>query len=153
MMLLLLLPMIGLTGCKDDDKDLPQVKINVDMQDVVVDNDVVYIVKGDEFKINSITCTSLNGQASALGVVCYYWNGVLNNVSNIEPYAITYDTNEMTPGNYLFQIKTNVFQVDKSLATAWITYKVKIVEDASEIPGATTPGEVTDLKTTQLTES
>lgn len=137
--MLVCLPILTLTGCSDED-DLPDVDILVDMEDVSVGPDnTIYIVQGGTFQINSITVKSLNGQNAALGSVEYYWDGPLYAVTNIAPFSIKFNTDNLPIGNHLFQIRTSVLQVDKSMAVAWLSYKVKVVASADDIPSESEP--------------
>ncbi len=49
------------------------------------------------------------------------------------------ETGNAPVGNHLLQIECPVFAVDYSAAVAVLTYKVKIVESADEIPSPDAP--------------
>lgn len=144
LMMLLLAPLaFALSSCSDDD-DLPQVNISVDIQDVSVYDDVLYVVQGEPLKVNSITVKSLTDKAATVTNIGYYWDGFLTAVSNVPPFSCDFNTAGLEVGNHLFQIKMTVLQVDKSIAVSWVTYKVKVVADKNDIPSdADVPGEVT----------
>lgn len=142
--LLLMLPLFVMTSCSDDD-DFPQVDITISMQPASFDSNVLYVVKGQPFTVNSLSVTSLDGKAATLGQVGYYWNNVLFAVSNVSPYSVVLNTSNLPLGKNLLQIRTNIFQVDKTITAAWMSYNVMLVDSADEIPeGAPALGEVHD---------
>ncbi len=130
---LFLLPLFALTSCNNDD-DFPEVDITVNMQQATHADGVVYIVKGEPFQINSLTVKSLTGENAALGEVGYYWNNILVGVNAIAPYTLAFDTNTMPTGKNQLQIRTNIFQVDKTITAAWLTYNIIVVPSKEDLP-------------------
>ncbi|MCM1377362.1 MAG: hypothetical protein NC097_06180 [Clostridium sp.] len=150
-LILLSIPTLVITGCSDED-DLPEVGISVNMDDVSIYNDIIYVVKGDTLKITSLDVYSLTNRSATLTNVGYYWDRTLAYVSNVSPFACDINTAGLPLGNHLLQIKMTVLQVDKSVGISWCNYTVKIVESVGDIPPeAAQPGNVT-IKTAQHTE-
>lgn len=53
----------------------------------------------------------------------------------MEPFGITVDTEGMEPGDYIMQIRSTVYQVDRAAGIAYIVLPVKIVADDDGVPG------------------
>lgn len=147
----LLMPLMALTSCNDDD-DLPQVDVTVSFGEMPVLDNVAYVVAGQPFVVNSVEAKSLNGKECALGAVAYYWDGFLADINPIVPYNVSLPTAGMAPGLHVFQVKANIYQVDKSIAAAWLQYKVQIVESESDIPAdaVTPPSNTTTQRSNQI---
>ncbi|MCM1152532.1 MAG: hypothetical protein NC328_02615 [Muribaculum sp.] len=144
LMMMALTGLFALSACSDDN-DLPDVNITVQMQEVSEYNGIIYVVQGKEFQVNSITVTSLNGKNSALTTVEYYMDHYLTAVTNVSPYTCTFNTNSLPVGNHLLQMRSNVLQVDKSLATVWLNYYVTVVASEKDLPeGAPALGVIND---------
>lgn len=143
--LLLLLPFcLGATSCSDDN-DFPSVDLTVKMTGAANVDNVIYVVQGDPFGIESISVQSLTGKQAMLTAVNYYWDGVPSQVAPVAPYTITWDTSTIPVGSHLLQMQTSLLQVDKSIATALITYKVQVVESAADLPAGAELGTVTNV--------
>ncbi len=130
---LFLLPLLALTSCNNDD-DFPEVDITVNMQEATHSDGIIYIVQGKPFQINTLSVTSLNGEKAVLGEVGYYWNNILVGVSNISPYTLAFDTNTMPLGRNQLQIRTNIFQLDKTITAAWLSYNIVVVASEDDLP-------------------
>lgn len=145
--LLMLLPLcLGVSSCSDDN-DFPSVDLTVKMTGAANVDNVIYVVQGDPFGIESISVTSLTGKQAMLSSVGYYWDGVLSQVAPAAPYSITWDTSSLGVGSHLLQMQTSLLQVDKSLATAVFTYRVQVVASADDLPDGATLGTVTNVMT------
>ncbi len=57
------------------------------------------------------------------------------------PFGAEIDTEGMTPGEYTLQIKTEVYQVDKSAAFILLTYTMVVEPDSPSDDPDQTPGE------------
>lgn len=138
---------LTMASCSDDN-DLPEVNISVDLENVTVSDGVIYIVQGTDISVKSIEVESLNGKNSALANVAYYWDNSLVAMTNIDPFSCKFQTSALGVGNHLFQIRMNVLQEDKSLATSWISYNVVVVASAEDLPAGTEPPGSATLKGT-----
>lgn len=138
---LMMLPFVGLLqSCHDDEKDLPEVDFEVAIEGGVQnpDDNKIYITRGTTFSIESITPVSRNGKPVALGLTTYYINGLLQAQTVTAPFGASFDTTPLEPGEYAFQIKTSVYQIDKSAAFALLSYELVVVEpDPDETPDET----------------
>lgn len=131
----------ALASCSNDD-DLPEVKIDISFSRASEDNGVLYVMKGNDLSIDALTVTPLNnGKKATLGATAYYWNYQYLGSTVVEPFGLTIDTADMPVGEYVLQINTTVFQVDKSVGVAYFTYPVVIVESAADLPEGVNPDE------------
>lgn len=136
--LLALLPVIGLTSCSSED-DLPKVDIQVTYSGATDIDEVLYVVQGNQLSIDAITVTPLDGTKKAtIGATAYYWNYQYAGTTIQEPFGMTFNTAALPVGNYMLQINSTIYQVDKAVGQAYLTYKVKIVASEDEIPGDVT---------------
>ncbi len=147
---LMLMPLLaGISSCSDDSKDLPEVDfevaINGGTQDA--DDNKIYITQGTPLVVESITAIPRNGKRTSLGLTTYYLNGIPQFQTITVPFGAEFETATLKPGEYAFQIKTSVYQIDKSAAMALLSY-VLVIEPAddepSDIPGRSiiTPDEL-----------
>ncbi len=138
--LLLALPMIMATSCDDDDNDLPDVDISLEISGGVNVDGTIYVVRGETLEITGITVTNRDPNKEAvITSATYYWDYREIGVSVTAPYGGTIATTENTAlGDHLLQIECPLFAVDKSPATAVMTYNVVVVESADDIPSGDT---------------
>lgn len=131
---LLLVPALGfVTSCSDDDKDLPDVDFEVAISGGVQDPNTnkIIVEQGVPLDVESITPISRNGKRTTLGLTTYYINGIPQFQTVTMPYGATFDTSVLEPGEYAFQIKTSVYQIDKSAAFALLSYDLLVTEPTS----------------------
>lgn len=132
---LMLLPMAGLfSACHDDEKDLPEVDFEVTISGGVqnADDNKIYVEQGTPLVVESITAVSRNGKKTSLGLTTYFINGIPQVQTITAPFSAEFDTSDMEPGEYAFQIKTNVYQVDKTAAIALLSYELVVTESGEE---------------------
>lgn len=137
----LILPMIGLVAC-DNDNDLPNVKFDVSITDATNVNGTIYVVQDGSIIVDGIAVRNLESDKGAgIGSASYFWDGLFIG-SNIQPpYGMEIEIGESVPvGKHELMIKCPVFAVDKSIATAWLVYPVQVVQSEDDIPegGVTT---------------
>ena len=140
---LMLLPLAGLfTACHDDDKDLPEVDFKVEISGGAQspDDNKIYVVAGTPLVVESITPVSRNGKKTTLGLTTYYLNGIPQMQTVTAPFGAEFDTSVLDPGEYAFQIKTNVYQIDKTAAIALLSYDLVVEAPAEGDEGGDTPG-------------
>lgn len=128
---LVALPLValGFTSCSDDD-DLPEAKIEVKMSGGVQspDDNKIYIAEGDTLVFESLTAVPTNGKKTTLGLTTYYVQGIPFAQTYTVPFSAYLDTEGMTPGEYVIQIKSEIYQIDKSAAFVLLTYQLVIEE-------------------------
>lgn len=130
---LLILPMLGfITSCDNDGDDLPEVDMEVAISGATQspDNNKLYITQGTPLVVESITAVPRNGKRTTLGLTTYFLDGIPQYQTVTVPFGATFDTSVLAPGEYVFQIKTSVYQIDKSAAYVMMTYDL-VVEEAS----------------------
>ncbi len=138
---LMLLPMMAaFTSCDDDKDDLPQVDFEVAISGGVqnADDNKIYVTQGTPLVVESITAVPRNGKRTTLGLTTYYLDGIAQFQTVTQPFGAEFDTSILEPGEYAFQIKTSVYQIDKSAAFALLSYAL-VVEPADDEP-SDTPG-------------
>lgn len=130
--LLLLLPLLSLVGCSDDD-DFPQVDVTVSFDNVsAAKNGTIYVVEGNPLKIESVEVKSLTGKPAALTSMDYYLDGLFIGVSPIAPYDATISASALPVGRHLLQLNTMILQEDKSVLTSYLTFTVQVVPELPE---------------------
>lgn len=138
---LMLLPlMTAFTSCDDDKDDLPEVDFEVAISGGVqnADDNKIYVTQGTPLIVESITAVPRNGKRTTLGLTTYYLDGIAQFQTVTQPFGAEFDTSILEPGEYAFQIKTSVYQIDKSAAFALLSYDL-VVEPADDEP-SDTPG-------------
>lgn len=141
MWLLLALPLMAvMTSCHDDD-DLPDVILTVNYENAINYDDVLYVVRGDTLKIDSVAATPATPQGKAVQLlgVSYRWNGWLLGTTLIPPFSATIATDNFEPADYILGMECPVIQIDKTPGTAFITRKVRIVASEEDLPSAVDP--------------
>ncbi|MBE6305461.1 MAG: hypothetical protein E7082_06040 [Bacteroidales bacterium] len=136
--LALLMPLLGfLTACDDDSNDLPDVDIKVVMTGATQDptDNTLHITQGTPLVIESITAEPRNGKEAVLGLTTYYLNGMPTFQTVLPPFTATLNTSSLIPGSYKLQIRTSVYQVDKSAAVCLLTFNLIVDEPVSDEPG------------------
>lgn len=140
---LMLLPMLGaFTACDNDEDDLPEVDIEVAISGGVQnpDDNKIYVQQGTPLIVESLTPVSRNGKKCTLGLTTYYLNGVPQYQTVTVPFGAEFDTSILEPGEYTFQIKTSVYQIDKSAAVCLLTYNLVVEaadDEPTDVPGRT----------------
>lgn len=135
--LLFALPLF-LASCSNDD-ELPEVKFTVDYSGAVSVDNVLYVVQGDTLAIDEINVTPVDGTKPAtIGAASYSWDYLFIGTSMTPPFGLELQTATLPVGNHILQFETTVFQEGKSIASAYFSYKVKIVESADDIPTGST---------------
>ncbi len=145
--LLLLIPFGFLASCQSDD-DLPQVTLDVTFDNVAYQNGVLYVIQGEEWGVEGISVKSLNGENTTLANVGYNLDNISVGFSNVAPYSISFDSSVMPLGTHLLDIGFNVLQVSKPISNGVLSYYVKVVESADEIPNGQLPA--TQVLTTTI---
>lgn len=140
---LLLLPLGFMAASCSDDNDLPDVDVTVVYDNVVMENNVLYVVQGDIMKVTGIDCKGNDGKQALVNNVTYYLNGLPQIHPIFAPYGVGIDTGMLEPGRYVLTMGMNILQVDKSISTGMIDQSFIVVKTAEELPDGATPGEVT----------
>ncbi|MDE5959727.1 MAG: hypothetical protein K2G94_07090 [Muribaculaceae bacterium] len=137
---LIALPMMafGFTSCSDED-DLPEAKIEVRISGGVQnpDDNRIYVTEGEQLVFESLTAIPTNGKKTTLGFTTYYIQGIPFAQTYTVPFGATLDTEGMNPGEYVVQIKSELYQIDKSAAFVLISYELVIEPadgDGSDVP-------------------
>ncbi len=146
-MLVAVLPVMAmsLASCNDDD-DLPNVDISLTVDKGTVVDGTIYAVAGDTIQIASIDVVNNEaGKSATVTNVNYYWDGMYYAPAVFAPFGMTFPISEdATEGNHAIGITATVLAVDKSIATAALSYPVVIVESADQIPTTTSSSTITN---------
>lgn len=136
---LMALPLVAaLTACHDDD-DMPQVNLKVQYNSPVVDGEV-YVVKPNDFKIESVDVTAVReGHKATNGPVSYFINAIPVGTNPVSPYGITIPTADLEIGKFVVQMVMPIYEVDCTMATAVSQITVNVVENESDIPETAVP--------------
>lgn len=141
---LMLMPLLAaFTSCSDDSKDLPEVDFEVQISGGVQspDDNKIYVQQGTPLVFESITAIPRNGKRTTLGLTTYYLNGIPQFQTVTVPFGCTFETSELEVGEYALQIKTSVYQIDKSAAFCLLSYDLVVEpadDESTDIPGSST---------------
>ncbi len=143
--LLILLPLGLLASCSSDD-DLPDVNVFVSFDNVVADNNELYVVRGDTLKITSVHIKGNSTTAAIINGVNYRWDYSVLIWQPIAPYNVSFLTDKFREGPHVLSMYMDIAQVDKTLAYGVLEFKVNVVPDKASLPGSKVPGPfITDL--------
>lgn len=144
-MLAAVLPMmaISMASCNNEN-DLPDVTITLDVTQGTVVGDTIYVAQGDTIDIAKVVVTNKEeGKDAAIANVTYYWDGYYYAPAVFAPYKMIFPTSENTPvGKHSIDLTCNVLAVDKSLASAIVTFPVKVVASKEDIPMTRSAGRI-----------
>ena len=134
--LLLVLPFLGLISSCSDDKDLPNVTLQLDYKGGTLQDNVLYVVQGQTLQITALRAIPAEGTKNAtITSAAYFWNGLPLGRTSIMPFAIDINTTDMELGNYTLTVDANVLQVDKEAGFAIAQFPIVIVADEGQEPG------------------
>ncbi|MCD8387597.1 MAG: hypothetical protein LUD17_12015 [Bacteroidales bacterium] len=127
---------IAFASCSNDD-DLPNVDISLDVSEGTVVDDTIYVVQGDSLVISGITVTNNEeGKAATVTNVNYYWDGYFMGPSIFSPFGFAISTENVSVGIHTIGVTCTVLAVDKSIATAALSFPVRVVESTTDLPEA-----------------
>lgn len=131
------LPMLLLTACSDDDKDLPDVDFVVDVQDAVYSDGQLYVVAGETLTINSIQVVNREqGKSALIPYADYYWDYIRIAQVVEPPFGVDiYINPETRIGKHVLEIYAPIYAVDKAPAFGVLQYTVNVVASADDLPG------------------
>ena len=135
--ILLLLPLAMVaTACDDDDDNkVPDVSVNATISGGVFYEDEIYVVQGEELKIDALSLVNRTKKDGAMGAVTYYWDNYLIGTNITQPFSLTVNTADQPVGRHLLQAQMPRYLVDYPICWGYIQYYVNIVETADELPG------------------
>lgn len=140
-LLLISLPLaMGFTACNDDD-DLPDVSTSLTVENARVLGDTIYIVQGDTLDVAGINIqNNEKGKKAQIISAEYHFAGKLVQ-SLVPPYgfklAVSADPNSvyyMPAGKYDLIVYMNIAAEDKALAIGAMSYWLRVVASADDIP-------------------
>ncbi len=139
-LLLIAVTAIAFTSCSSED-DLPDANVTVSYSGATEIDDVLYVVQGSTLSIDDVVATPLDAsKKTTIGATAYYWNYQYVGTTITEPFGMTFDTASMPVGDYMLQINSTVCQVGKAVGIAYITFPVRIVASAEDVPGDVSGG-------------
>lgn len=131
--LLLVLPLLGLTACSDDD-DIPNVDVTVSIEGATRVGDVLYVVEGETLSVTSINLVDNTAKGAVIGSASYFWDYYRFYATINRPYGMSLSTVDMPLGNHLLEAVITIYAVDYAPCQGYINYKVRIVPSADDIP-------------------
>lgn len=138
--MMLLLPFgFAATSCDDDD-DLPDVDVTMAYDNVVLEGNELYVVKGDTLKVMGITCKGNDGKQATVTNVTYAIDGFPMWRPFFAPYGVGIVTDDLTAGKYVLNVSMNILQVDKTVAAGVTNQTFNVVEAATDLPDGLEPG-------------
>ncbi len=145
-LILALAPVLFLTSCSDDDKDLPDVDFGYTLENAVYYDGSIYVAQGEEFAVTAITVTNREeGKGALITAATYYWDNFRLGTTIEPPYGFDIEVGDTTPlGDHTLSIECPLYAVDKELAISVVGINVKVVASADEFPaeGSTSFGVV-----------
>lgn len=145
-----ILPVLGLSSCSDDDKDLPDVDFDLVFSGGESYENQLYVVADSTFSIDQLNIINNDkGKTAVIPYADYYINGVFIGRSVVAPFGIAISTEqlEMPAGQYTLHIGCPVYAEDKSVAFASLSYTLNVVPTAEDMPQA---GAATDHVTPRM---
>ena len=132
---LLALP-LALTSCSNNDNDLPNVAFNMNVSGAVMDDNTIYIVRGDTLNIESLNVTNLDSDKVAMVTDAqYFWDYNYIGGTPFAPYNFNIVVGDSTAlGDHLLTVRAEVIAVDKTPAFAIVDYPVVVVADSTQMP-------------------
>ncbi len=130
------LPLL-LTSCDHSD-DIPDVDVTVTVSGCTVVDNVIYVVRSDGFRVESVNLENHGTKNAVIGPVVYLWDRIRVGDSVVAPYSYNFNTSATELGEHLFQLEAAVYAVDYSPAIALLSYDVVVVASADDIPGNVT---------------
>lgn len=133
--LLLALPLF-FVSCSDDD-NFPKFDVKIVFgEGATVENNVITITQGQPFSIESISPENSDAKEIAFGAVTYQLDYGVGLTTNVQPFAMSFETSTIPVGRHLFQIIFPVFAVDYSVMQAVITYELVVLppDEGPETP-------------------
>ena len=131
--LMFLLPLTLFVSCSDDDS-LPSVDFSITLNNVALENNVFYAVKGDVVEIENVAVKSLTDQSASVTGVRYYLSGVPIYGTIENPFVCDIETADLPVGKFTLNVTSTILQVDKRIANAVINYPLVIVEKIEDLP-------------------
>lgn len=132
---LLILPlMASFSSCSDDDDDIPPVDLTVNIEGATRVDNTLYVVQGETFSVASIDMIDNTSKGAVIGSATYYWDYYRVGGTIVKPYGIEISTQDMALGLHLLQIKVSIYAVDYAPCMGYISYNVRVVATADEIP-------------------
>lgn len=126
--LLLALPLF-LVSCSDDD-NFPSFDVKIVFgEGATVEDNVITVTQGQPFSIESISPENSDAKEIAFGAVTYQLDYGVGITTNLQPFAMSFDTSAIPVGRHLFQIRFPVFAVDYSIMQAVITYELVVLPE------------------------
>ncbi len=134
--LLLALPLFAFVACSDDDKDIPNVDVNVAISGAyqVPDDNVIYVVQGETMTIDDVTLTSHTGKEAVISSVTYVWDYVSVGTSVISPFTRSFEMVDVAPGNHVLQLNMVIAAVGYPITNGVVAYPVKVVASVDDLP-------------------
>ena len=87
--LLIALPLVFITtACDDDDDKVPNVGVQCTISGGVFNDDVIYVEKGEQLKIDGLTLVNHTDRDAAFGAVSYYWDHYLIGTNPSAPLRV-----------------------------------------------------------------
>lgn len=139
--LLLLLPLGFLASCHDDDDNI-NVNLEVALDNVGVQDNIVYAVADSAIVVQGVTCQGIGSSAIVTGAT-YYWDGITLFVPQIAPYGGELNPVLQTPGNHVLGVGTQIAQEGKALGFAAVNIRVKVVSEVDSLPAGVELGQNT----------
>ncbi len=130
------LALISFTSCSNDD-DLPNVSFDIEFDDAVVKDGILYVHQNSSFEIESVKVINNDPEkAVTLNGVSYYWDYAFLGANGVQPYGFEITLGpKVSLGEHFLEMYTEVFAVDKTPAQALITYRVVVLPDDEDLPG------------------
>lgn len=130
---MLMLPMLMLVSCSDD--DLPDVTMKVGYEGATDVDGTLYVVQDSTLTITGLYVEAVNSKHNAaISGASYYWDFIPAGSTIVVPFAAAFNTALYSVGPHQVQIVANVLEEDCTPAIANMVLNVRIVESADDIP-------------------
>ncbi len=128
------LAMLLFASCSDE-KDLPNVDIDVTYTGATTVDGTLYADQTQPFAISSVTATPLReGAKAGIVNVAYGLDGWVLGVSSNPPFEIEFDTSTLQTGRHLLTLTMTVAEEGCEIATAYYATTIQVVATPDDIP-------------------
>lgn len=125
---------LGFTACSDDD-ELPNVTIDTTYTGAVQFEGALYVVQTDTFAITSVAATPVReGKRAAITTVAYGLDGWVAGVTDIPPFAATFNPGSMAVGKHILTMTMGIAETGCTPATGYYATDLFVVATPEELP-------------------
>lgn len=135
LLILLFLPLLALVSCSDE-KDLPDVSLDFDLENCTDVDGTIYVVQGQDMKITAVNVINNESHKHAfITAANYYWDYYYIGSTVQPPFGFEIRISDATPlGKHILEIESPLYAEGKEPAFSLVAFNVVVVASADDIP-------------------